>query len=189
MKNATSRPTTLVLAAAWLYRGKLPPPQSTDTTLQSSTSYIADIFIPLSYPSLLYPLPPLLPSPQILHYSPVHLIQQIYTFLYPTLPSPQILHYSPVHLIYQIYLFLLPFPPSSSFSFPLLISIPFQVSIHPIASYPPLYIFFYPPIHSSNLFTSLPTNPFYPPSLFDSRNEYIHPNLTRPPTNPRINCF
>ena len=130
MKNATSRPTTLVLAAAWLYRGKLPPPQSTDTTLQSSTSYIPDIFIPLSYPSLLYPLP-LPPSPPQstdtkLQSSTSH-IQDIFipppftTLLYPLLPS--------------------------------LVSIPFQVSMHPIASYPPpsLLESLYLPPHKSLL--------------------------------------
>ena len=125
MKNATSRPTTLVLAAAWLYRGKLPPPQSTDTTLQSSTSYKPDIFIPLSYPSLLYPLP-LPPSPpqstdtklqsSISHIQDIFIPPPFTTLLYPLLPS--------------------------------LVSIPFQVSMHPIAS---LLVSLYLPPHKSLL--------------------------------------
>ena len=129
MKNATSRPTTLVLAAAWLYKGKLPPPQSTDTTLQSSTSYIPDIFIPLSYPSF--------PS--------------------PFLPSPFFPFPSPVHRNYirvQYILYTRYMHSFSSFSFPLLNSIPFTVSIHSIASYPP------PILHT----------------LSYIRNEYIQPN-------------
>ena len=131
MKNATSRPTTLVLAAAWLYRGKLPPPQSTDTTLQSSTSYIPDIFIPLSYPSLPSPFFPS-PSPVHRYYITVQYIlytRYIHSFILPfpslpflslPLPSSQKLHYSPVHLIYKIYSFLYPTLTSPPLSFPLL---------------------------------------------------------------------
>jgi hypothetical protein len=87
MKYASSRPTSLVFAVAWVYKGKEPPAQSTTTMFQSAC--LTSSFRISCKAQELKPRRTLRPSGSYLY----HVIQQVYLFLFvvhlTTLPVAQ----------------------------------------------------------------------------------------------------